>query len=125
MSTVTAGDYTVEFEIQKKDYLEWKAAVYDASNGYKERDYSPALALKEYMAQQIEETLDEWIRNNPGECQIDPNSHKKKKKKEGQADEPSQTKVADIVFSFDNRKLILGLRERGAAIARNDFNTMR
>ena len=62
MSTVTAGDYTVEFEIQKKDYLEWKAAVYDAQNGYKERDYSPALALKEYMAQQIEETLDEWIR---------------------------------------------------------------
>ena len=62
MSTVTAGDYTVEFEILKPDYLNWKRDHYEAPNGYKERGYSPAHALKEWMAQQIEETLDEWVR---------------------------------------------------------------
>ena len=77
------------------------------------------------MAQQIEETLDEWIRQNPDKCQADPDSHKKKKHNENEGDAPSRTKVADIVFSFDNRKLILALRKRGKAIANNDFNTMR
>lgn len=77
------------------------------------------------MAQQIEETLDEWVRQNPTKCQADPDSHKQKRRDGNEAEEPSRTKVADIVFSFDNRKLILGLRARGKAIANNDFNTMR
>ena len=77
------------------------------------------------MAQQIEETLDEWVRQNPTACQPDPDSHKHKRRDGNEADEPSPTKVADIVFSFDNRKLILGLRKRGNAIANNDFNAMR
>ena len=48
---------------------------------------------------------------------------KKKKKKEGGGDE--KTKVADIVFSFNNHELILALRARGQKIACNDFDGMR
>ena len=39
--------------------------------------------------------------------------------------EDIKTPVADIVFSFNNSDLILTLRDRGAAIAANDFDTMR
>ena len=35
------------------------------------------------------------------------------------------TKIADIVFSFNNSKLIEALRERGACIAAQDFDKMR
>ena len=35
------------------------------------------------------------------------------------------TKVADIVFSFNNARLILALRARGGAIAAQDFDKMR
>ena len=35
------------------------------------------------------------------------------------------TKVADIVFSFNNSRLILALRARGGAIAAQDFDKMR
>ena len=37
----------------------------------------------------------------------------------------AEIKVADIVFSFNNWKLINALRKRGAQIASQDFDAMR
>ena len=51
MSTVTAGDYTVEFMITKENYSTWKEMVYEAPGGPKEKEISPALALKEHLTE--------------------------------------------------------------------------
>lgn len=48
---------------------------------------------------------------------------KKKKKVDGNVDD-GKTKVADVVFSYNNRELILALRARGACIAKNDFKAL-
>lgn len=65
MSTITAGDYSVEFTIPKDAYQQWKNTQYEAQGGPKERDISPALALKQYMSHEIEQILDDWVTNNP------------------------------------------------------------
>ena len=126
MSTITAGDYTVEFNIPRIAYDNWFNEQYIRSGGPKDKDESPALALKEFMAREIERILDDWIRNNPQAARPEDamaKKRKKKAKKEGLEEE--RTRVADIVFSFNNRELILALRARGAKIAANDFNGMR
>lgn len=131
MSTVTAGDYTVEFMITKDNYNTWKEMNYEVAGGPKERQISPALALKEFLIEQIEEILDRYLRENPEvyseESVEKKKKDKKKKKKKKKRNDGSftETKVADIVFSFNNRELVLALRKRGACIASNDFDGMR
>jgi len=61
MSTITAGDYSVEFQIPREAYDDWKNEYYLHQNGYKERGYSPALALKEHMSEEIGRIMDKWI----------------------------------------------------------------
>ena len=127
MSTITAGDYSVEFEIPRIAYDNWFNEHYIMTGGPKERDESPALALKEYMSREVERILDDWIRNNPQAARPEDKQAKKKKKKAAKegAVEEDKTRVADIVFSFNNRELILALRARGQKIAANDFKGMR
>jgi len=74
------------------------------------------------MAEEIERILDRWIVENPHR-EIADDGMKKKIKKEGKHD--GKTHVADIVFSYNNRKLILALRARGACIGANNFDGMR
>ena len=56
MSTITAGDYTVEFKINSVDYMNWKDQVYRPylENEDEGSQKSPALYLKEYMIPIIE-----------------------------------------------------------------------
>ena len=132
MSTVTAGDYTVEFDITRDAYNDWKELVYNRAGGAFENHISPGLALKTFMAEQIEEILDRYLREHP-EAYLDDEAAAKKKKKDKKKKKKKKkndgsftpTKVADIVFSFNNRDLILALRKRGACIAGNDFDGMR
>ena len=123
MSTITAGDYSVEFEIPRTGYDNWFNEHYIRTGGPKENDISPAHALKEYMCIEIEKILDDWIANNPQAARPDDGLKKKKTKKEGAMND--KTRIADIVFSFNNRELILALRARGQCIAANNFDGMR
>lgn len=49
VTTVTAGDYTVEIAINGEDYISWKNHNYIGPGGPKEQGVSPALALKQFM----------------------------------------------------------------------------
>lgn len=62
MSTVTAGDYTVEFPISRENFDEWKRMHYDNAGGLKETNVSMAIGLKIYLTEQIEELLDTWVK---------------------------------------------------------------
>ena len=75
------------------------------------------------MVIEIERILDDWIANNPEAARPDDGMKRKHTKKEGAIDD--KTRVADIVFSFNNPELILALRARGQKIAINDFDGMR
>ena len=54
VTTVTAGDFTVEFNIEKEYYDEWKR--------HANRELSPAYALKVQLKEEIEKHLDDWIK---------------------------------------------------------------
>lgn len=118
MATVTAGDYTVEFPIKADEYAWWKSEHYRAAGGPFENHVAPALAFKEYLAKEIEQKLDHWVRENPWAVEQVYGSEAGDRVYDG-------TKVADIVFSFDNARLIEALRARGACIAAQNFDKMR
>ena len=118
VATVTAGDYSVEFPIEADKYEAWKQNVYRAPNGPFEQGEAPALALKETMAQEIEKQLDDFVNNNEW-------VQKEVYGKDFQTKTYGGTKVADIVFSFNNSRLIKALRARGGSIASQDFDDMR
>lgn len=122
-STVTAGDYTVEFPMKADGYLKWRDDVYEAAGGPMEaRGEAPAYALKKQMSQEIEAKLDAWIADQDNSWALEALYGSSKKNKKSQY---GGTKVADIVFSFANSRLIEALRARGATIAAQDFDAMR
>ena len=129
MATVTAGDYSVEFPIKSNDqscgYDWWKANIYRAPGGPFEQGIAPAFALKEYLKKEIEEKLDQWVRDNNWAVEEVYGKSKKKKVTGQEVPQYGGTKVADIVFSFNNAPLIEALRARGGKIAANDFDGMR
>lgn len=115
VSTITAGDYTVEFMIDESSYKTWLEQKYKNRAG---DDYSPALALKEEMITEIQKKMDDYRSANQSEL----NELKGKGTKK---DSFSKTIVADMVFSFNNEKLIHLLSARGQKIANLDFDGMR
>ena len=115
MATITAGDYTVEWEIPEAAYREWHENDYTAG-GDLEAGVPPATSLKKNLANIIESTLTDELKKGAA---IE-SGHAKKK------DKPlEEVKIADITFAFNNYKLIFALRARGAHIAVNDFDAMR
>lgn len=110
VATVTAGDYSVEFPIDSEKYAQWKANVYNGPNGGFENGVAPALALKEHMAREIESQLDDFVNNNEW-------VRKEVYGKQWESKVYGGTKIADIVFSFNNSRLIKALRARGGSIA--------
>jgi len=119
VATVTAGDFSVEFPIKRDSYLQWKEQVYRAPGGPFEQGEAPAMALKKQLKREIEEKLHKWVKNNMW-AQEELNG---KSMKVYPAENPH--KIADIVFSFNNSRLISALRARGATIAAQDFDAMR
>lgn len=57
MSTITAGDYTVEFDINSDDYRQWYNNEYRKPGGDFENNVAPALSLKKFMSDIIEDEL--------------------------------------------------------------------
>lgn len=114
VATVTAGDYSVEFPIKAESYEWWKMEIYKAAGGDFENRVSPALSLKKYLKVEIEKNLDKWVEDNEWAVKEFYGS-----KKNGQGDnvQYKPSKIADIVFSFNNAPLIEALRARGACIA--------
>ena len=54
---MTAGDYTVEFEINAENYRDWHDNVYEKPGGEMSQGYSPALSLKRHIVDQIEKVV--------------------------------------------------------------------
>lgn len=119
MTTVTAGDYSVAFEIDEKKYREWKQCDYNGVNGGNSRQEAPAFALKNYMKETIETQLTAWVNSDAAAQAREEIYGKNSNKVYG------GTKVADIVFSFNNSDLIKALQVRGGHIASQDFDAMR
>ena len=61
ISTVTAGDYTVEFVIPAQAYQDWYNNIYKSYSGEFGQGYSPALSLKRHMIEVIEGCISEDI----------------------------------------------------------------
>ena len=113
-------------DIKKENYERWISEVYEAPNGPFEQKIPPAFALKQQLSTEIEKKLDLFYEDNPwvrddlygdGTVQTTIKKKQKKKKKTFLRAEYPGTKVEDIVFSFNNPRLILALRARGKAIA--------
>ena len=108
ISTVTAGDYTVEFPIHKKYYQVWYNNVYKKAGGEFEQGYSPALSLKRHLIQEIEGILEEEFRKRGGQA-----ISLGEQRKSSAAAINDNFRVADLVFAYANSDLIHALRARG------------
>lgn len=53
MATITAGDYTVELQIDEDGYRSWYNNDYRKPGGDFENDVAPALSLKKHITQVI------------------------------------------------------------------------
>ena len=117
ISTVTAGDYTVEFDIPAAAYRRWYEDVYKQSGGEYDQGYSPALSLKRTMCEQIETALKAEVsrRITEGDTQLHRKTTEEKQLNENVA-------IADMVFSYNNSALIHALRDRGNYIALQKFD---
>ena len=140
MSTITAGDYTVELEINREGYKTWLSERDGAYQRHLEQtdpseQKGPALVLKEYLIPIVEDMVSKQMQKELSESRMSDGSaetsekkkkkDKKKKKKKLEADSATDAKIADIQFSFRNFRLIEELRTRGAAIAANKYDEMR
>lgn len=65
MSTITAGDYTVELVIDETEYRQWYNHEYRKDRGDYENKISPALSLKSFLVKNIEETLTQELQRSP------------------------------------------------------------
>ena len=61
ITTITAGDYTVEFKIPLEAFQKWKQDEYMAPGGPSEKGISHGLALTEHLSEEVERILNEWI----------------------------------------------------------------
>lgn len=127
MSTITAGDYTVEFPIGSDNYRRWYDQEYRKPGGDFEQQISPALSLKKYICSVVATELTQDMQRSPLATSAStangpaPKSHKKKHGKEP----VTKIEIAEIVFSFKNQELIKALRKRGQFIAQQKFDKMR
>jgi len=66
VTTITAGDYSVEFKIDKSSYKDWWIKEkYECAGGWKEKGESRAHAFKLDMIENIEGPLTKWCELNP------------------------------------------------------------
>ena len=62
MATITAGDYTVEWEILEDTYRQWYDNVYMADDGDYSKGIAPGLSMKQHLKEKIEEDLTRDLR---------------------------------------------------------------
>jgi hypothetical protein len=88
VNTVTAGDYTVEMEINKKMWNKFKDSEY--FSGRKADGISPGQAFEDYLIDTIQHEMSHLNDGRP--------EHKKFKNE--------KTTVASVQLAFDNAKVI-------------------
>ena len=64
MATITAGDYTVEFEIKEESYIDWYDLHYKAPGGDFEKGISAAYSMKVHLKKVVEEFLNQRLEFN-------------------------------------------------------------
>lgn len=114
---MTAGDYTVEFDIPRSNYEQWYNRTYQQSGGEKDQGYSPALSLKRHMIEQIEQALNEEVKKRQ-----DDGGRLEGRKSTQEKEINTNMRIADLVFSYNNSALIHALRARGNFIALQKFD---
>ena len=117
MATVTAGDYTVELDIDREGYRSWYDTQYSKPLGDFENGVAPAHSLTCYLTKQIEEELTMLLQQS--------SLYEASSGSQQSIHALNEVRIADIVFSFNNSELIKALRARGSCIASQDFNKMR
>jgi hypothetical protein len=111
METITPGDYTAEMEITEKQYQFFLTNIFPRKQSQRP-DISIGEALKTYIKEELEHIL----------------TQKLSEMKQGGGNENlkvHQVKIADIVFAFNNAKLINLLKVRGAHIVFQRYDKMR
>ena len=65
LKTITAGDFTVEFDITYEMYENFLEDIYEPTGKFEKdesgENYSPALYLKKYLSERVSEILSESI----------------------------------------------------------------
>jgi hypothetical protein len=64
MATITAGDYTVEFEIKEESYTAWYDSHYKTPGGDFEKGISAAYSMKVHLKKVVEEFLNQRLEFN-------------------------------------------------------------
>ena len=129
LKTITAGDFTVEYDITADMYKDYLLDIYEHI-GKKEKEesgdsYSPALYLKKYLAQRVEEILSESIKwKLEHDSHHDPKGHRKKVQ-EKTIEQRAHIHVSDIEFAYNNNEMIVLLKNRGTAITNLDFEKVK
>ena len=92
VKTITAGDYTIEFDIEEDAYERWKKTYYDETNPIAE-----VAQFKIYLQNDLERRINEMP--------------------DQQYDEPDQRdywkKIAQITFAYSNAEVVQWLIDRG------------
>jgi len=125
LSTITAGDYTVEFNIYSNAYKNWKQNEYIQGGAFSD-GIAPVTAYKKALIAEIESTLSSLMMQK--RSTYDDHSLRRKSTRrvhEEQKKVFDTIQVADIIFAYDNSNLINLLKKRGTAIANLKFDEMR
>ena len=95
----------MEFEIPAEAYNIWYNRTYKQGGGEYEQGYAPALSLKRTMIDQIEAAMTAEVerRKRENDTHIQRRTTEPKELNENIA-------IADMIFSYNNSKLILALR---------------
>jgi len=131
LDTITASDYTIEFKITKEHYKEWLEKKYN-----KGKNEVPAIQLEKHMQKKIEHILNHhentFNNNLPAEElakraleALMKGKGKKIKSKIADHTPDCKNSIADVVFAYNNEKLIELLKKRGQAIKYLKFDEMR
>jgi len=130
MNTITAADFTVEFDITEEMWDNFK----DKEMG-KYPGYSEARAFKRELKHDVEREIRKSIQTKKdrhgGEYVASAGKgagkKPKHKKKVGgmEEEDPDAVRIVDITFAFNNHKMINLLKKRGAAITALNFDKMR
>jgi len=111
IETITPGDYSAEMEITTKQYMFFMEQIFPRMQS-KRQDISIGEALKTYIKSELERVLTDKLREI---------------KSSGKKDNIKihDVKIAEIVFAFNNARLINLLRLRGGHIIFQRYDKMR
>jgi hypothetical protein len=111
MLTITPGDYTMQMEITEKMYNHYMEKIHS-----RHPDDPIAVRLKEYIKTNLENELNNKLKEMK--------SRPKLVEMEGEDDNINieEVRIADIVFAFNNDKLIKLLKQRGMFIMQQKYD---